>query len=247
MKEIFKRLGPYQTIIVSSAILVASLLSVFFIVIPVIRKTWSQFQTFGSLRIETSALEAKAAFLESLDPTTESLNVALLTGALPSDKSLASLFTVIEQLAISSGLQIADITISEVGAVTGQNQTKVTPEERKLGSNIIPFVMTADGSLAQVQTFLEDAATTLRLVRVRSMIATFKSETLVTARIEMDAFYASLPTALGSVTQKLAPLSDKETELLARLTSFTSLNGEEAVTAVAPSEGGVVKANPFAP
>ncbi len=247
MKDILKRIGPYQTIVTSFVVLVASILSGFFVVIPVLRKTWTQFQTFQSLQKETKELAAKASFLESLDSAAVTSDVALVASSLPAEKALASLFTVVEELAIGSGLQISDVTISEGGALSGQAQTKLTPEERQLGGSMIPFVMTADGTPAQIQSFLEEASQARRLIRVRSMTLTYKSESLITARVEMDAFYAPLPTGMGALTQKLEPLSDKETVLLTRLASFPLLGGEEATGGVAPSEGGVVKSNPFAP
>lgn len=245
MKEFFKTLKRYQAITISAVVLTVSVLALGFVVVPLGKKSYGLVTSLNRIQKEVTDLQNKASLLSSLDERVLHEQTLTALSAIPSDASIPSLFSGAEQMAIASGMHITDVTLSSVGAVSPQEPKKWSPEEKQVGSSIVSFIVTGEGSLEQLKNFFEVVAAVRRLVRVKSFSMTFNQVGSATIRVDMETFYAPLPKTIGTVTAQLVPFSDKEEALLGKLGSFALSSGVGG--ALAPTSGGAGKTNPFSP
>lgn len=245
MKNVLKTLKRYQGLTISAVMLTISLLTILFVVIPLGKRAVSLYTATGRIQEEVRQLTQKEALLTSLDEATLQEQRATVLSALPSEKAVPSLFAQMEQMAIVAGLGLTDIALSSVGPVASDVSAKLSPEEKAVGANIVPFLVSAEGNIDQVKNFFGLVSSVRRLLRIKNFSVTFNETASGLVRVDMEAFYAPLPKTIGTISERVTSLSEDDDALLAKLAAFQSVSVSEG-RPLAPSVG-IEKANPFAP
>lgn len=239
LSKIFRH---YQRIILSGLIVLFALLGLFLGVVPLIQKSLVINGQITELSADIGALEAKLSVLGGLDEDTLRVNLETLLSAIPSDKSLASLMGTIDGLTAQTGVAVSALALAKPGSLATASARKLSADEQVVGSSILPFTVHLTGSFDQIRAFLASAVRVRRSFRIRSFDMTLQGATSVTANVAMDAFYAPIPSAIGSVLQTIGPLEAKDNQVIERLSGLPLLVQMSAP--VAPSAG-AGKADPF--
>lgn len=228
MVRIRKIFRIYQGLIFSVLILIGVGVGLLWGVIPTIQKLISLRSETSDLVRQTGLLRTKAGILSASDEETYKNYLSELAIAVPTDKSLTSVFSTIDGLGALTGVTLSDFTLTKPGSLATSSAAKQSVEEKQVGSNLLPFSLTVTGSYDQIHKFLAEAIHVRRFFRVRNFDIFFESGDSISVKMGMDAFYAPLPTKLGSVEQPIDPLSEQDEEVITKVVSFTVLSQQVA-------------------
>lgn len=244
--DITRFIRTYQGVIVSVVILLFCLVGFFAGALPAAQKMLSQLDAMRTLSSDTEALRKKLNLLNSLDEVALRSELATGISAVPVDKSLPSIFATVEALSAQTGASILDMGVSAGGTVaTASAKTTATPQEKQVGTHIVPFTVTIQAALPNIQQFITLAPHVRRLLRIRTFaITTPKADRPLTVSLAMDAFYEPLPTTLGKAGAPITALSDAEEQTITKLSELPLATGEVAAPLPLVGPG---RANPFSP
>jgi len=140
----------------------------------------------------------------------------------PSDKPIVQLLSSLTQLAAKHDLSFGGVSLSP-GSLT-----KTEEKKAKTDLSDLTFGFEAGGELNSILKFLQElerVAPLMKIDKVGLMIKTKPlsgdSKTMITAKIEVSAFYQPAPESLGSISQPVKLLSRSEEVILSRLFNFT--------------------------
>lgn len=244
LKKFFK---TYQQIIFSIAVILIALGSIVFGIIPATGKVLELRETNTLLTTKNQALRVKASILASLDEEVLRQNLNALIAAVPPDKSLPSIFSTVDGLSASTGVVVSDFVLNSAGSIATDSARKQTGEEQKIGSNLLPFSLSIEGTYDQIRNFLESAVGVRRFFRVRQFDLAFTGQGGLKATLGMDAYYAPLPTQLGLIDQALNLLTQNEEAVIVRVSALPLLAQEVSYSDSAIEQIPTGKTNPFAP
>ncbi len=238
MMHIHKFLRTYHGLVISCFILAGVAGGIFLGIIPAFKNILDFQEKIAVLKKQTEVLRAKANVLDAIDEITYKKYFTDLVVAVPSDKSLTSVFTTIDGLGVQTGVLLADFTLKSPGALASGSG--------KFGTNFLPFTLTVAGSYDQIHNFLEQAISVRRFFRVKDFNLTYALSDSVSVRMNMDAFYAPFPTTLGAADQAIGPLSPQDEQTIATVGKLPILGQGEAAP---ESETGTqpLREDPFAP
>ena len=247
MQDIRKLVRPYQTILISVAMILSSLAGLLLGVFPLLQKTLAMEKETRAAVSEVSVLRAKQTLMDSMDGETLRADVLTLTSAVPADKSLSTLFGGVDAAAAVSGVAVTDLTLAKPGSLATESAKKLNAAEKEVGANILPFTLAIAGTHDQIRAFLETISSIRRFFRVRSVEESFEQPDTVEAHVSLDVFYAPMPTTIGSVGAPISALTEKETELIGRVAALQLIAApQEVAEGVTPTAGGG-KIDPFSP
>ncbi len=236
----------YQNLIISAAILLFCAIGFITAVFPAVEKIQSLLSDTQQLTDDTKALTAKLTVLNALDESSLRQQLSAVISAVPTDKSLPTVFSTIEGLAAQSGVSVVSVDIEGDTALATASAAKQTPEEKMLGTRTIPFSATIEGTLDAIQHFIALAPQVRRLLRIRTFAITFPSDAKpVRISLEMDAFYQPSPTSLGKTGAAIVTLSDAEQSVISKVSQLPQVSGADM--SLPPPLMGQMKPNPFAP
>lgn len=232
----------YHGFALSVAFFSVSIVGFIFGVYPVIRSSIDILSQVQALEDHVTTLTQKENFLRALDE--ESLRQELLTllSAVPSDKSIPTIFSTIDNVVGQTGLSLADMTVTNPGSLATEAATRKSTEEKKIGVSLIPFSLTLRGSPSQIADFFSKVISVRRLVRVRTFEAAIDHSQVTNLRVDLDSFYSPLPSSLGKVDQKLATLTPEEENVIQKLAAYPWGSQSIFSTSAAPPQE---RANPF--
>lgn len=228
----------YQEFIGPIVLIVVSILGLIVGVIPAGRKVFGNYFAMQTVGKQVNALQNKAHVLETMDETLVRSQLQGLLDAIPSDKSPGTLLLTAEGTATQNNLSLSDISLVAPGSLATESAVIQSAQEKKLGSTLLPFTMTLDGTLLQFRNFLETAQSVRRLLRVNSFSLNF-TPIGTKALVTMQAFYAPFPVGIGSVDTPLSDFTDKEKETLATILQLPQM---VVPVSTQPTSG---KENPF--
>ncbi len=243
MRTLRRMLRPYQGFFVPAGILTLTAIIVFFGIIPGAKRTWTLFGLANSERSEVNDLRSKVAFLDSLDEATLFDQLFILSSAIPVDKSIPAIFSTVDGVSGKTGTIFLSLQLGNPGSLATEAARRQTTEEAALGSFLLPFALTIEGSPQQLSDTFASFVSGRRLFRIKNFMITFANPTVGRAIVSMDAFYAPPPKSTGG-GKKLVPLQPKEEALLSRVASLP-LFSKELVAGPAPL--GTQREDPFAP
>lgn len=245
MKDILRFIKAYQGLIISTSILIGCFLGLILAVIPALRGVLDLVASTRALTGEVRELRTKSNLLEGIDEETYRGYLLTLTAAVPPDKSLPSLLSTIDGLGQQVGLSIGDLVLTP-GNIATEAAKRQSQEEKKLGSNIMPFTLTVEGNFDQLRQFFANLVTIRRLLSVHGFSAVFRGDGTSRGTLQMETFYLSFPASLGKASQKLIPLKSEEESLLTKIENLPNLASE--AVGVGPAPGSVpIKSDPFSP
>lgn len=237
----------YKDFILSVVVIFLVVIGYFGGIYPAAQQVVNLFEQKNILQEEQAMLEEKITILDSLDEQVLRTDLATVIAAVPSDKSIPTLFQTIEGLADTTGVALNSINISSVGDVATQSATiGTTALEKQIGSQLLPFVAGLSGSFEAIQQFITSVPTVRRLVRIRTFSMTFpKDDSPLSIAFEMDSFYEPFPTTLGPQSAPIFALTQKEQQVITTLSQFPIIGLEIFGPGLAPSAQ--IKQNPFTP
>jgi hypothetical protein len=96
--------------------------------------------------------------------------------------------------------------------------------------------------MEQTQQFFQLVSSVRRLLGIRSFDMAITPSGIIATKIYMDTYFAPLPSALGGVASALAPLSEQEESILAKIVSLPNLS---QTAPLPPAAIGPGKSDPF--
>lgn len=155
--------------------------------------------------------------------------------ALPSEKDLPSLLSILERLAAETGAAIASVQLTP-----GQ----IAPTGGGGEAANFPVKVTIAGSFAQIKSFLGSVTNASRVVTVRNLTITSSTtqQASLSATLNLESFFQSLTATKFKTSDPLQNLTTEEQEVLAKITVPLP------VVITPPAQPPVTgKADPFAP
>lgn len=245
MNSYKKYIRKYQGLAISIGILLLIVICVFVGLLPAISNIKTMRSSVTDLSSQVAVLEQKATILESIDEDTYMNYLKDLALAVPTDKSLTSLFSTIDGLSRETGVTLSDFTLARPGTIATDSAKRLSNDERKLGSSLLPFTLTVSGTYDQIRKFVENAVLVRRFFRIRYFSISFdqKKET-ISVHMGMDAYYAPLPTNLGSATQSIEGLTQNDQSVIEKVMSMAVLGREDETNTETSSVGEPVLTSP---
>lgn len=245
MRRVQTIIRTYRSLIVSVGVVLVAFAGIFGGVIPAASSTLALVSELRASAERMSLLESKATTLQNLNSETLNEKLAILVSAVPTDKSIPTIFATIDRLSAEAGIVVSDLEIQSPGSLATEAATRQTAEEKQIGSLITPFSLSIEGTLNQTIAFIRSLTSVRRLLRVRNFDVNFISSGLVVTRLGVDAFYVPLPETLPSVGQPLAAGTSEEEAVLAKLSAYrwVSTPAQKGVQTPPAAPG---KTNPFA-
>lgn len=244
MRQIKYYFRVYKDLIVAVILCFVGFGGLFFGVVPAIQNTVSALDEVKTLSQTVEELSQKAKALDALSEDTLKNQLAIFTTAIPTEKSVPTIFATIDRVAEGAGVAIVDMSVTQAGSLATASAVRLSTEEKTLGASLLPFSLTIRGPLERVQAFIARIGSVRRLARVRSFDLSASTAGVVQARLSLDAFYVPLPTTLARADATLKVLSKQEEEALLKLSSFPWFSQPPAATPQGPVFGR--KSNPFA-
>lgn len=244
MNHYLRFLRKYLSIISSLVLLIFALLGLLLGSMPAIKTTLSRFGEVSTFSDQLILMRQKAAVLSSQDEAVLRENLSLLLSAVPAEQSLPTIFATVEGIAAQSGIAIADMTISQ-GVTIATGSAIKTSRDKQLEAQVVPFTVSISGSFSQIKQFFELASSARRILRIKNFSLGGRSGEIKTTTVNAEAIYEPLPTAIGTVSQAIIPLSEKEEGVIAQVKELKAVLMAETIL---PSlQLGPVKTNPFSP
>lgn len=244
MRYLRRFLRIYQGFVVSGTILLFAAVALMFAVLPGIRATKELYGSLKRTEKETETLSKKLRFLEGLSEDDLRSQLVTLLSAVPQDKSVPTIFSTVEGLTNQSGVSIVDVTLTSPGSLATTAATRQSTEEKKIGVSTLPFALTVSGTYDQIRAFVGDINKVRRLFDVTSFELSIGDTGTTQVKFSLTASYRPLPTKVDSVQTPVAALTQKEGEVLAKITQYPDVSQVFSQPLTPILSGG--KSNPFA-
>ena len=217
-----KNLVKYMIFIYPLAVGVASLILIFFVIVPQLQGFLSGQENVSSARIRLNNLDAKAATLANFDQKAYTEKLLAAFSSLPVDQDLSAIVGIFQNLTTSAGMALSNL---RVGGEEEGNSYSVTAE-----------VVGPANNLSLLLDVVDNSPRVMKLVTLDTNPA---GGDLVNATISVNVFYAPAPDSLGLVDTPLPELTEEDQAILTSLTVPGSVGIPEPV--LLPSG----KSNPF--
>lgn len=171
-------------------------------------------------KTELNKLEEKLQILEGIDKNLITDRVKKMEIVFPSDKPIVELLSSLSQLSAKHGLSFGGVSLSP-GSLTDEKKGETDLSDLTFGFEV-------GGEFNNVLKFLRELENTAPLMKIDKVGLTIKTNpllgiinTMVTADIDVSAFYQQAPKSLGGISQPVKLLSRSEEAILSRLFNFT--------------------------
>lgn len=232
-ENLFKFYQTYKLYIFPIAVVLASLILIFLIILPQTIQLIKAGQTEKEFSTKSKFLEAKGSELENYDEEdlTKKVNYAL--SALPAEKDFTNIISTIQGLTTQLGFNIISFGLNQSGGDKSTNS-------QSFGAKV-----ELSGSKALLLTLLNSIENSPRIMRINSLDVTGGgNKDSVNVNLEIAVLFASAPKEFGSVDSPIPTLTEKDEQVLVRLSqSYTSVPSSVVTTTTTLSPTG--KANPF--
>jgi len=206
-----------KPLVAYTALLFIGIGGLFFGLIPSLQKSIVLVKDLKTMNEDMSRIQKKVNLLSTLDQTVlEQYGEVVLT-ALPEDKSVSTLLSTADALAEKNNLSTSDLSIEGIASLsTASGNQPVKPEGHTLSETI-----SLQGELINLRNFLSDCMKVRRLMRVKSLsLSAVPKSTQMSAKLTLEFFYLALPSSIGKPSDPLDPFSQKELEILEKLSSY---------------------------
>ena len=250
MQQIKKIVHAYQGLLISTIMIIVCGAGFLFGIIPLVFKTIDVNTQQQTHTAAVDVLKQKITALQSINEDEIRGNLQTLLSAIPSDKSLATLFSTLDGLSAQTGVSIEDVSLARPGSLATASATRLSAAERAIGSNILPISIHVSGTYDHIQEFLTTSIKIRRLFRVQSFDISFlqngtPSASMLAATIVMESFYSPMPSSIGSVNQPVSGLTPSDIDTISKIAAMKLLT-PAASSPVSPNgASGAVKPDPF--
>jgi len=221
MKNVMQKLKRFvrlnRLLAMYIGLFIVGLLGLFIGVIPSIQKSISLVSELRLLQTEIERMQQKASMLASLDQTSLETTAQDVLAAVPTDKSINTLMSTVEAIAVKNGLSIADLSIEGIGTLaTGSAKVAAKPE-----GNVVSETIVLQGDLLPLRNFLADSVRVRRLLRIKRLeLTAVPKSTAMNMKLIIEVFYAPLPSSISKVSDIIDPFSSKELATIQKLNTY---------------------------
>lgn len=221
----------YRLYIFPSVVAFSCLILIIFVIFPQMIKIIGNQKAESDFKFRANFLESKIQALESYDETDLQRKVRYALNVYPPERDFGDALGLLQGIVSQSGFNI-------VSANFGDSSTK------QGGSQSYALKMEIAGVRSLLSVLLSNIESANRLMKVSSMeISGSGDQQSVNVVLGIDILYASIPGSFGSVDSPLPELSEKDEELIARLSAFFPATVDVSQTPVTLGPRG--KPNPF--
>lgn len=235
MMQLTKFIRTYRELCISIGMIAISILGVVFGIIPGVGKIIGMRNDIVALSNTVEQLKTRISIVNSNDESVYQAQLQELVAAVPSDKSLTTLFSTIDGLSALSGVTIADLSLTKPGSIATESAVTQSNEEKQIGSNILPFSVTVNGGYQQIYSFLSQVVNVRRFFRVRNFDISFVDTSNISVHMGMDAFYSPIVIKPAVFDAPLEPITAEEQAFIAKIQAMPIVG---AVSLPPPTVGG---------
>ncbi|MEK7127575.1 MAG: hypothetical protein AAB838_02525 [Patescibacteria group bacterium] len=228
-------MNKYKPYLWPCLLILASILTVFYIVWPSIAQIMVTRNEMGNLEERRKILADKAAILERTDDQLVRTSLLKAETALPTDKNVSGMIFGLENLAASASAKLETFSTVVGKMATDSAKPVVIEKDNKLGNQvqIISVETTFTTDFNSLKEFLRLLGSVNRLVGVNSI--SWKDPK---ANIILDVYYQPLAKTLGEIVTPVYELTQEDRVLINKVSSYPL-----ATPQTAPLPAG--KPNPF--
>lgn len=228
-KEVLlKFYSTYKFYIFPLVVGLSALFLIVFVIYPQTVKLITNQKKQGELVNKSIFLENKVSALASYNGEDLSRKLGYTLSAFPPEKDFGSMIGLLQQLVGQSGFSISSISLG--GSISKGNTQSYEVK------------MEVTGAKALIQTLLSNLVNSPRLIKINSIEISTSSNQGVDLSLTISVLYSPLPNNFGAIDSPLPQLSQKEEELIARLSQDTTIASQLPGNIAAGPRG---KVNPF--
>lgn len=213
---------PYYSVSLYALILVGSILTFLYLIVPQINNYFSIQKEVRSARERIAVINNNIQFLTQLNENQLEEDFLIASSALPPERDVASLISAINAAAINSGIILDDFSFS-VGQISSRS-TEASDGDRQ--SALVTF--TARGDVSQTREFLTQLHEKTPLLALKEIDAQFSSTG--STQIIITYFYDKFPLITEDDTTPISALSEKNKALLEKLRGWQVLSPDFPVS-----------------
>ncbi len=219
----------YQIIIFPVLVAAVSFVLIFFVIYPQITKYFKGQEDAERLKDRVERLTSKSQALESLDVSGLNADLEVALKALPSDRDLANLVGVVQQVASQNSVALLALSIGQ----TSGEQGKYNPFDIRLEIG---------GSSTAIKNFLTSLEKSSRVMKVSSIDLTLsRASDSASAISTTQVYFAPTPNEIGAIDAPLSTISEEEKQVIDTLSQVTTTQPDSGQLITGPKG----KPNPF--
>lgn len=205
----------YKMILFPSVVVLSCLILVIFVIVPQLMSLLAGRQIQGELTSKREFLEVKARDLQVVNEEDLKAKVNTVLAAFPADKDYANVMIGLQNVAGKWGFKIDSFALS------GQD-VKVKSSQGYL------INLEVSGARALLPSLLNDIENMSRVMRIGALqISGGPDPAGANVSLGIIAFYAPAPSSYGSFDSPLPELSQKDEEIITKLTSIAPVQQDD--------------------
>lgn len=214
---------------------IACLVVIGLVIIPKILDYLNVRNKISDIQKHATSLEVKAQNLGLIDETIDKQKLQVALTVLPIDQDVPQSMAVLQSIVGKSGLSIKS-TAYAAGNIGG-------------GKSGFQLNVDVVGELSAIRNFFIALQEAPQLFQVESIAAQFQGgASTVEAQLPISVFYEALPKTSGPLDQEIPQLTEKEEQLLSKLSTFVQQQETPLTTTQSNTTESMVplgKADPF--
>lgn len=226
----------YKFLIWPVVVGVSSIIIIILVIIPQLLTYLNVNDKINQAQNRSNILETKAVALENIDNLLTQKDLKVVFSVLPTDQDVPQAMVVLQDMIAKSGLELKSTSFGAVGL-----------SQKAVGNSSFQLNIAVSGQVNLLRDFLIQLQNSPRLFQVDSIGVQFqKDKGLIEADMPLSVFYNPSLGEMGTVEDPIPQISDKDKDLLAKLTQVVgqgnvSLISQEATSASVP----LGKSDPF--
>lgn len=201
MKEIYYK---YKVFLIPAIIGVICVTILILVVIPQILGYFKEQDKIQTLKTRIELLNDKAKELQNIDEEARKNDLVVALTVLPTEKDVPRTMSMLQDLIVKSNLILKATTYSQ--------------QSKSAGKDGFGFNISVVGPPSSVRDFLNELQNAPFLAKVNSITLTFQGTgSIIDAAIPLTIFYEPAPKTAVTLDQPITTISDKEEELLKKL------------------------------
>ncbi len=221
----------YRLYIFPATVAFSCLILIIFVIYPQMIKLIGDQKVESDFKFRANFLESKIQALESYDETDLSRKINYALNVYPAERDFGNALGLLQGIVSQTGFNIVSLNF-------GESSTK------QVNSQSYALKMEASGARSLLSVLLSNIESANRLMKVSNVeISGSGDQQSVNVVLGIDILYASIPGSFGSVDSPLPEISQKDEELITRLSAFFPVTVDVSQTPTIIGPRG--KSNPF--
>lgn len=227
MKEIYNQIKPF--LIPGVVGIVCVIISVL-VIYPQIGEYFKVKDNITILKSRISTLNNKTKELQAIDEVGRKKDLSVALTILPTDRDVPKSMSILQALITKSNLIL--------------DQTSYSAGTKDQGKDGFMFTVSVVGSLPSLRNFMNELQNGSNIFKIESIDLDFQeASSLATVSMPLATFYESAPNIQATLDQPVSTISDKDEELITKLTNV--VNQFNIASAASSSAVPLGKIDPF--